>query len=289
METIVGASLIFGVSGFLAWRIGRFRGHWWLAGYAVSMFIVIVLNITRYVPSTLNTAPGQWLLMGQRDLFLIGIAAMLGIIPCMHKVRARRTRVLLILFMAVLMMRSSVLPLMGPVLDRARLERLPTFIDEDEVCLQTTDFTCGPAALVSALLVFGIEETESNAAIETLSNSFNGTRSIDIATYVNRAYGHLGLRATYRYVRSLDELRDFGGVAIAEVKANFWMDHFVTIVGWNGTAPIVADPFYGQFEPTSEAFAKTWRHKAIVIVIRQEERTARGDLDQRVAVGGSDI
>jgi predicted double-glycine peptidase len=265
MEALIGALLIFGMSGLLGWRIGRLRGRWWLLGYAVSMLIVIVLNVNRYVPSTLNTPAAQWLLAGRKDLFLLGIAAILGIVPCMRQVGPLRTRVLLAVFMGVLLLRSSLLPIAGPVLDRAQLESLPTVIDENNVCLQTTNYTCGPAALVSALRAFDIKETESNAAIATGCNSYSGTRSADIVEYVNRAYGRYGLHASYRYVASLDELRGLGGVAIAEVRSNFWMDHFVTIVGWDGSSPIVADPFSGQFESSGEGFEKIWRKKAIVI------------------------
>lgn len=265
MEALTGALLIFAMSGLLGWRIGRLRSRWWLIGYAISMAIVVVLNISRYVPSTLNMPAAQWLLAGRKDIFLIGIAAIIGIVPCLHKVRPLRTRVLLLLFMGVLLLRSSILPLVGPLLDRTQLEKLPSVIDENEVCLQTTDYTCGPAALVSALRALGIEETESNAALETLCNSYSGTRSSDIADYVNRAYGRYGVSASYRYIASLDELRAFGGVAIAEVKSNFWMDHFVAIVGWDGTSPIVADPYYGQFKSSDKSFIKIWRKKAIVI------------------------
>jgi predicted double-glycine peptidase len=265
MEALVGALLIFGVSGLLGWKIGRLRGRWWLTGYAISMTIVVVLNVSRYVPSTLNTALGQWLLAGRKDVFLIGVAAIVGIVPCLHKVRPLRTRVLLAGFMFMLLLRSSLLPLLGPVLDRAQIEGLPNVIDENNVCLQSTNYTCGPASLVSALRVFGIEETESNAALETLCNSYSGTRSPDIADYVNRAYGQRGLHASYRYVASLDELRRLGGVAIAEVKSNFWMDHFVAIVGWEDHAVIVADPFYGQFRSPDDAFRQIWRNKAILI------------------------
>jgi len=265
MEALIGALLIFCVSGFLGWRIGRLRGRWWLTGYVISLSIVVVLNVNRYIPSTLNTPAAQWLLASRKDLFLIGIAAILGIIPCMHKVQPFRTRILLALFMGVLLLRSSLLPLAGPLIDRAELQSLPNVIDGNEVCIQTTNYTCGPAALVSALRAFGIEETESNAAIETLCNSYSGTRSSDIADYINRAYARYGLRASYRYVASLDELRRFGGVAIAEVKSNFWMDHFVAIVGWSGASPIVADPYCGQFVPSKESFKRIWRKKAIVI------------------------
>jgi predicted double-glycine peptidase len=265
MEALAAALLVFGASGLLGWYIGRLRGRWWLLGYAVSMAIVVVLNVSRYVPSTLNTAAGQWLTGGRHDLWLIGIATIVGIVPCMHKVRPLRTRVLLGVFMAVLMLRSSVLPLVGPLLDRAEIANLPTVFDENDVCLQTTNYTCGPASLVTALRALGIEETESNAALETLCNSYSGTRSGDIVEYVNRAYGALGVRASYLYVPTVDELRALGGVAIAEVKSNFWMDHFVAIVAWDGTSPIIADPFCGRFKTSRESFARTWRNKAIVI------------------------
>ncbi|MBN1918946.1 MAG: hypothetical protein JW889_13650 [Verrucomicrobia bacterium] len=282
MEALVLASLVFGTSGLLGWKIGRLRGQWWLIGYAVSLLIVIVLNVSRYVPATINTAVGQWLLAGRRDIYLIGIAAIIGIVPCMHKVRPVRTRALLGVFMLVLLTRSSVLPLAGPVLDRAEMAQLPTVFDQNNVCLQTTSYTCGPASLVSALHRFDIKETESNAALETLCNSFSGTRSRDIVDYVNRAYGDRGLHASYRYVASVDELRALGGVVIAEVKSNFWMDHFVAIVGWDGTSPIVADPSYGQFRATEEAFAKTWRNKAVVIRRGEDPfgPLARGDLSE---------
>jgi len=279
MEALAAALLVFGASGLLGWFIGRLRGRWWLLGYAVSMTIIVALNVSRYVPSTLNTAAGQWLIGGRRDLFLIGIATIVGIIPCMHKVRPARTRLLLGAFMMVLMLRSSVLPLMGPMLDRAEIANLPTVFDENDVCLQTTSYTCGPASLVTALRALGIEETESNAALETLCNSYSGTRSSDIVGYVNRAYGGQGVRASYQYVATVDELRAFGGVAIAEVKSNFWMDHFVTIVAWEGTSPVIADPFFGQFKTSRESFARTWRKKAIVIQRDEAWATVLGPSD----------
>ena len=39
MEALVGALLIFCVSGLLGWSIGRLRGRWWLTGYAISLSI----------------------------------------------------------------------------------------------------------------------------------------------------------------------------------------------------------------------------------------------------------
>jgi len=265
MQALFGALLIFGVSGLLGWKIGRLRHRWWLVGYGVSMVIVVLLNVTRYVPNALNTAAAQWLMAGQKDLYLVGMAAIIGIVPCLHKVRPARTRVLLGVFMGVLLLRSSLLPLAGPLLDRGQLQGIPTVLDENNVCLQTTNYTCGPAALVTALRTFGIKETESRAALETLCNSYSGTRSKDIVDYVNRAYGPRGITASYRYIGSLDELRALGGVAIAEVKSNFWMDHFVAIVAWDGASPIVADPCCGRFKASDESFERIWRNKAIVI------------------------
>lgn len=60
---------------------------------------------------------------------------------------------LLLVFAVVLMVHSSVMPFVMPLLIRGRLQRLQTEIDSQGVCLQTTGFTCGPAATVTASAV----------------------------------------------------------------------------------------------------------------------------------------
>ena len=77
--------------------------------------------------------------------------------------------------MAVMIFSVSVWPFIRPVFDRKELSRLQTQINADGVCIQTTDYTCGPAAAVTALRKLGLPAEEGKIAVQSETSSIDGT------------------------------------------------------------------------------------------------------------------
>ena len=137
-------------------------------------------------------------------------------------------------------------------------------VDSNGVHLQTTGYTCGPAATATVLKAYGINDSEKNIALGTRCNSYSGTRSFDLINYINTQYGE-ELEAEYRYIDKVDSLKDMNGFFIAEVKVNTFTDHFIAIMKFDGDLLTVADPSLGRFQTRAEIFSKEWRNRVIVV------------------------
>ena len=256
--------VLFCCFGFLATRIGRFPGKKWSIGFFLGLLILIVVNLPKFCPYLINFAVYQALSTNNIDMILVGIAGIIAIVPCLSKLSRTNTKYLVTCFLIVTLIRSSLLPAACSILNKNELSSLTCRIDEDGIYLQSTPYTCGPAALATVLNAFGISDTESNIALSTGCNSYSGTRSIDLVNYINSRYGN-ELTAKYAYITDIDSLLKIDALFIAEVRASVFTDHFVAIISINEKTITIGDPSYGKFEAHLAGFNREWRHKVIVI------------------------
>jgi len=264
MLHVIFIVLVYCASTFLAYRIGGFSGHKWVLGFVIGATIIFVLNLPKFIPPIVNHGFYQLMLGNNLDAMLIGIAGIISVIPCLPKLSGGRTKLLIVMFLLVSLLRSSVLPAACFYFNKNELNNLSGRVDSNGVVIQTTGYTCGPAATATILKALGIRDTESGIALATGCNSYSGTRSLDLVNYINRQYGNK-LNAEYRYVDNVDYLRELNALYIVEVKASTFTDHFIAIMDINGNSITVGDPSMGRFETTTEAFSKEWRNKVIVI------------------------
>ena len=250
-------------------RLQKLPRKAWPAIYIVGLLLVIIINLFRYVPSLINSALFQFFTSHSKDLILLGVSAILVIIPTLPQLSRRTTKYLLVVFLLVVVLRSSILPSACFLVNRNELINLKNKFDKDNVCRQSTDYTCGPAAVVTVLKALGIDDTEAQVAIQTRCNSYSGTRFQDLVAYINRKYNHKGISAEYKYTKNLAQLMKMKGYYIVDVKANLFMNHYIAILGFENEDPIVADPYYGKFRASKDTFSKSWHKK--VIVVRKTE------------------
>jgi len=256
--------LVYCASTLLAYRIGGFSGRKWVLGFLIGATILCVINLPRFIPHFVNYGIYQLILAKNLDAILIGIAGIISVIPCLPKLSGARTKCLIVIFLLVSLLRSSVLPAACFYFNKNELNNLSGRVDSNGVYIQTTGYTCGPAATATVLKALGIKDTESEIALATGCNSYSGTRSLDLVNYININYGQR-LRAEYRYVDDVDYLREKNALYIAEVRASTFTDHFVAIMDIKSNSVTVADPSMGWYETTTAAFSKEWRNKVIVI------------------------
>jgi len=166
--------------------------------------------------------------------------------------------------MAIWVLYISVWPFLAPLEARQELSHLQTRVGTDGICLQTTGYTCGPAAAVTALRKLGLVGDEGEIALLSHTSSTTGTEPDLLANALQKKYGEQGLIASYRSFKDLEELRR-AGLTLAVVKFGFLVDHYVTVLGVTNGMVMVGDPLDGLGKMASEEFLKKWRFSGVVL------------------------
>jgi predicted double-glycine peptidase len=166
--------------------------------------------------------------------------------------------------MAVVVAWFSVLPFLVPALIRDNLLSLKTRIDSNGVCFQSTDFTCAPAAAVTALTKLGLPAHEGEIAVLSHTSPVAGTLPGCLKTALTNRYGDYGLRCQYRSFESLNQLKD-AGITLAVVRDAFLSDHCVAVLEVLDRMVVIADPVTGRQLMSHEQFEQIWRHIGIVL------------------------
>jgi hypothetical protein len=253
--------VVLAAGGVLAGGYGaRWRHPWWLVGYFVPLAIVVAISLSRWFPRLELQWPLRWILMGRVEFALLALVYTMLLTTLVARLSHRREKILLSILMVACVFSQSILAFLGPALSHRKLTELETFIDGDGVCLQTTDYTCGPAAAVTALRRIGIAAEESELAIWAHTGRMAGTQPDVLCRVIQERYG---VPCRQVYFHDIDELRPRVPV-VAVVKFALLIDHFVTVLEVTGTGVVVGDPLKGRVEMTPEEFARRWRHGGLV-------------------------
>jgi hypothetical protein len=248
--------------------IGRFyfarsyrRAVW--GGLASIGWLAFVL--TAHLVHFHSTSAGfDWVAGSRNKFLLIGFAVcfgLLGPIPYLNRMWKKAfTLAVLILFLAVFIG----LPFFVPAFYSWRSPDRPDCFDENGICRQSTSFTCGPAAAVTALKKIGLDASESQIAQAAGTIPAVGTGMWDLAQGLQKLFGPEQLKCRYARADSLDLLPE-GQVALAVIRQTFWMDHCVAILKITPGEVIFADPANGLSSLPRTAFEASWRKTAIVL------------------------
>ncbi|MHC4939551.1 MAG: cysteine peptidase family C39 domain-containing protein [Planctomycetota bacterium] len=136
--------------------------------------------------------------------------------------------------------------------------------DADHHCLQTTIYSCGPAACVSLLSCWGIEATEGEMMGLCATPAYGGTSLFRICR-------GLRLKLPRAYEVKIvdgdpDRLRELGVPAIISVRKV----HVITLY-WSEAGPIVLDPAHSGPERISMEKVRERYGGPAVVVLRDDE------------------
>ncbi|GAI31450.1 unnamed protein product, partial [marine sediment metagenome] len=134
----------------------------------------------------------------------------------------------------------SVLPFLVPALIRGYLANLATRVDSNGICFQSTDYTCGPAAAVTALRKLGLSAHEGELAILSHTSPVAGTLPWCLYTALQNRYSAEGLRCQYRRFDSVGQLKH-AGVTLVVVRDTLLSDHCVAVLEVSDRRVTVAD------------------------------------------------
>ena len=246
-----------------AW-FSRLPRPWWVVGYILPLLVVILVAVGNRQPMFVLTPPISWLFLGHNRFAATAfVAAMVLTVPLGH-LPQRRNRIAVTALIICVVCLTSIWPVLAPAFNRAQLAALTTQIDADGVCLQNTDYTCGPAAAVTALRKLGLSADEGEIAILARTSPTFGTPPDILAETLQKRYGDTGVICAYRGFKNLDELRQ-AGLTLTVVKYNLLLDHYVTVLSVTDEAVTVGDPLNGLTQLTPGEFMAKWCYQGVVI------------------------
>jgi predicted double-glycine peptidase len=144
------------------------------------------------------------------------------------------------------------------------LSNIQTRLSYNGVCYQSTSYTCGPAAAVTALGKLGLPAEEGELAVLAYTSPVAGTLPLCLSSALQNRYGADGLRCNYRHFDSIDQLKK-AGITLAMVKDSFLLDHCLAVLKVSDDTVTIADPMSGLILMPHEQFKKIWRFSGIVL------------------------
>ncbi|HZN64144.1 MAG TPA: cysteine peptidase family C39 domain-containing protein [Tepidisphaeraceae bacterium] len=237
---------------------------WWPAACAAAMLLLAAFGLVRWIPRLQLMPPFGWVTHGRLEFALFAPAVLVALVPLMLRLPHRRQRVLISVLLAIVLGYHSVSPFLMPAVVRPRLAALKTQIDCDGVCRQTTEYTCGPAASVTALRQLGIDAGEAELALLMHTSPTVGTPTDVAASALQQHFGPRGVRCEMRSFTSVDELPRSSPV-LAVIKYRLLVDHFVTVLCVDDRHVTVGDPILGKITYPRAVFEDRWRFMGIVL------------------------
>jgi hypothetical protein len=260
-------SLAVAAVGLLAFILGRsfsrLAARYWLIGYFIPLGLVLLYCLATFLPWLSLDPPVSWMMSGRNRFACFNFAAVMLLDTPLSRLPRRRNRVVICLFMFVLTS-VSIIPFLAPAFNRSYLASLKTRVDSDGVCRQSNDYTCAPAAAVTALRKLGLPAEEGELAILAHTSSLTGTEPDVLARELQKHYRAQGLLAEYRAFSNLDDLKK-AGLTIAVVKFNTLQDHCVTVLDVQDHQVAVGDPLSGLTTLSVDEFMGKWLLTGVVL------------------------
>jgi hypothetical protein len=263
IETI-GVVLVI-ILGILLGRLfSGLRKPYWMLGYFLPCILITILILARLYNQLYFIRPFCWMIAGQIRYVILAVAISMGMTVPLSRLPRKWEKIAVFLLMIGFVTWSAVLPVLVPALIKNHLSNLTTRFDKNGICRQTTDYTCGPAAAVTALGKLGLPAQEGEIAILSHTSPVAGTLPSLLCSALQNRYGDEGLKCEYRRFESIEQLKK-AGVTLAVVKDAFMLDHCLVVLDVLDHAIAVADPVTGEEFIPFEKFKKMWRFSGIVL------------------------
>ena len=131
---------------------------------------------------------------------------------------------------------AVIVPFLKPLLKPVSVDRIGETWTDD-VCLQSSQSTCGPASAATLLRQFGVDASESELARDSFSSS-SGTE----AWYLARAIRSRGVEVRFRFV---DKVEEVVAPAIIGIQFPNGFGHFIALRERKGEQMSIGDPLIG--------------------------------------------
>jgi hypothetical protein len=257
--------VVVALAGILLGRMfSTLRKPYWTLGYFIPTLLIAMLVIARCAGQWAFIPPLLWVTAGRAKFVILALVVTMGLTTPLSRLPRKCEKFVIGILMIAVVSWFSVLPFLVPALIRDQLSSLPTKVDSQGICHQTTDYTCAPAAAVTALRRLGLLAHEGEIAILSHTSPVAGTLPACLRNALENRYGGEGLRCQYRRFDSIGQLKD-AGLTLAVMKDALLSDHCVAVLEVLDQMVVIADPVMGRQLMSHEEFAKIWRFSGIVL------------------------
>ncbi len=264
-----GVVLIAVLGVFLGRFFSGLRKPYWLLGYFLPLALITILVLIRFNNVLRFVQPFCWVATGRVKFVILSLVVTMGLTVPLSRLPRKCERIMVCVLMAGVVIWFSILPFLVPALIKNHLSNIKTRLDSNGVCFQTTDYTCGPAAAVTALGKLGLSSHEGEIAVLSHTSPVAGTLPTCLSSAHQRRDGAAVLQCRYRRFDSIEQLRN-AGLTLAMVRDSFLLDHCLAVLEVSDRTITVADPLAGTKLMSHEQFEKIWRFSGIVL---ERERT----------------
>jgi hypothetical protein len=248
---------ILAVAGWLLGRAVSRTWHWWVAVMACLAATALVIAGHR-IPRLSVLPPFSWTIDTACNPFLMTLVVATVFATLLPRLPAGRTRPATFVAMSVMLIYYGLLPPTFTLAARPALAQLQTRIDRNDICRQTTGYTCGPAAAVTCLSRMGIRAQEGDLAIEAQCAPSFGTDAPLLTRTLNTLYP--AIHCTYAYFPTLESIPL---PAVADCELSSIGGHYVALLEVHGDEVILGDPISGRVRLSRAQFMEEWKGTAI--------------------------
>ncbi|MBN1902249.1 hypothetical protein JW926_13070 [Candidatus Sumerlaeota bacterium] len=133
---------------------------------------------------------------------------------------------------------------------------------DEEVCIQTTPYTCGPASAATILKYYGINKTEEEISRSAWLTK-HGTEPWHLARIIRKS----GLKAKFVSVPSQPADPPIPCIAGVRQKDDLKKGHFITILEKTENSFTIGDPAVGKLKITKEELFEVYVFVGFVIQV----------------------
>jgi len=132
------------------------------------------------------------------------------------------------------------------------------------LCMQTTDYTCVPASMVTLLTRRGVEATETEMARLAMTEVGSGTTDSRAILALRRKLAGTGMLVTYRQLTA-QELISAPKPCLVQLDWGYFISHMVPVLEATAERVTIGDPLAGTRSMFMADFVKQWKGQAIVV------------------------
>ena len=250
----------------------RLKNPHWGWGYVLPLMLIFLLLLITYAGLNTFTPLFAWISSGRLRFVVIALSVTMGAMTLIGRLKNRIEKAFLFVVMIGVVGWGAILPFAYPLIIKNDLARLPTLTDADNICFQSTPYTCGPAAAVTALSRLGIRAHEGELAILSHTSPIIGTMPWELYKAIEDRYAVDGIDCRFRHFDSISQLRE-AGVTLAVIKDAFLLDHCVAIIEVGDDTVTIGDPILGKVQMSYKDFQGIWRFYGIAL----KHNSAKGE------------
>ena len=259
-QEVIGVVLLACAGAGAGYLLSRLPKAYWLLGYVPALLLLVAVGIS----SLEAFPPFSWLMRYRRES--ASAAALIPVVFCtvLFQLRQKHAKILLVVLVVAADFHFGVHSFLRPALFEKRHRRFQTIVTEDGVCLQNMDYTCAPAAAVTALRLLGLEAEEGELAILARTVPGSGTNFGLLCKALEKRYGSEGLSCRQVDFTTIDDLKG-AGVPIVSVRHYTGVGHSVVVMEVTDKEVVIGDPVAGLKRLSHRSFLGIWNMTGIVL------------------------